>query len=180
MHRSLGIATPVAIALLLALSAPAAAQETGATGGGPPGAATLNAEDRYVGYYYPPPQTVERYGPRVETLAKADQRSRVAFVTGLSNQMLRNQFAPPFMIFSKGDGNRHLIMVGLDDAGFATIYRLRAWLAGMTAMARATPIFSELGAPAADLTFLDLLKLLGFDALVVSDGRSLAHRILLL
>lgn len=133
--------------------------------------------DRYIGYYYPAPAETEDYGPRVQTMPEASERTRVAFVTGLSNQMLRNAYPPAFILFAKGDGSRKLIMTGLDDQHFATLYRMRAWLAGLTATARSTPVFSEIGAPPEHLTFLDLLKLLGFEDLVISDGRTLAHRI---
>lgn len=175
-------ATPVLAAALaaawLAVAAPAAAEGLEpATPASPEAAA---AEDRYVGYYYPPPDSEETYGPRVRTLPNATERTRIAFLTGLTNQMLGAGYPPPFMIFAKGAGSRTMILVGLDDQRFATLYRIRAWLAGLTATARSTPVFTDIGAPPEALTFLDLCKLLGFEELVVSDGRALSHRIRLL
>jgi hypothetical protein len=60
-----------------------------------------------------------------------------------------------------------------------TIYRVRALLATLTASARMTPIFRENGVEDL-LTFLDLLKMLGFKQITVSDGDKFAHQILLL
>jgi len=138
------------------------------------------APDRYIGYYYPAPSSEEDYGPRVQTVPSASSRTRVAFITGLAQETLHNQYAPPFLIFTKGAENRHVIITGLDDEGFSTLFRMRAWLAGLTAMARSTSIFSEIGARTEDMTFLDLLKLLGFKDLIITDGKTLTHRITLL
>lgn len=135
------------------------------------------SEDRYIGYYYPAPETREAYGPRVRTMKGADRRRRTAFITGLANQIMSGDGPPPFSIFAKGGESRHLIIVGLTDEAFATIYRIRAWLAALTAMARATPVFNGQTAPPEELTFLDLLRMLGFEDVVISDGRELSHRI---
>lgn len=183
--RRVGVARAGAAAALMlvapALAAAAAAEGLEpATPASPEAAAAAAAEDRYIGYYYPPPESEETYGPRVRTLPNATERTRIAFLTGLTNQMLGNGYAPPFMIFAKGAGSRTIILVGLDDQRFATLYRMRAWLAGLTATARSTPVFTDIGAPPEALTFLDLCKLLGFEELVVSDGRALSHRIRLL
>jgi len=53
---------------------------------------------------------------------------------------------------------------------------VRALLADLTNNARTTPIFEESGAPE-ELTFLDLLTLLDFTSLTVSDGIGFTHQI---
>jgi hypothetical protein len=51
-------------------------------------------------------------------------------------------------------------------------------MAGLTVLARDTPLFREFQVD--DLfTFYDLAKLLGFKEIVLSDGRIYAHRVTL-
>ena len=46
----------------------------------------------------------------------------------------------------------------------------------LTATARTTPVFAEIDTDL-DYTFLDLLKILGFVQITVSDGRTYSHQI---
>jgi hypothetical protein len=48
----------------------------------------------------------------------------------------------------------------------------------LTSVARATPLFQDYGV-AEVFTFFDLLKILGFDQLTISDGDGFAHQVLL-
>ena len=146
--------------LLLVGSVPALAQE----------------DDRHVGYYYPKPETTETYTARVTALPDSDRNRRIAFVTGLTKQMLAGQYEPSYAVFAKGDEAEKLIIVGLVDGQLDTIYRARALLAQLTAVARLTPFFQQ-NTLAEQATFLDLLKLLGFVQLTVSDGDKFAHQI---
>ena len=79
-------------------------------------------------------------------------------------------------MFAKGDEAEKLIIVALDDQGIATIYHARALLAQLTAVARASEFFSELGV-ATYFTFFDLARMLGFERLTISDGISFTHRV---
>lgn len=130
------------------------------------------------GYYYPVPQTEERYRPRVETSGRADRRTRIAFTTGLTAQMLAAPSPPRFAIFAKGAEAEKLILVAVQDGAFNTLFRLRALMAMLTAYARSSPAFEGHPHPE-DLTFLDLIYLIGFEQITVSDGREVAHRIVL-
>ncbi|MFQ5984692.1 MAG: molybdopterin-guanine dinucleotide biosynthesis protein A, partial [Alphaproteobacteria bacterium] len=151
-----------ALGLILVLAAPAAAQ-------------TVEKPDRHVGYYYPPPATTEVYTARAGTLPDSDRPRRVGFVTGLTNRLLAAPHAPQFAIFAKGEEAEKLIIVGLRDGGFNTIYRARALFAMLTAIARFTPVFQETGAVHV-LTFFDLAKMLGFKQITVTDGAAFAHQ----
>ncbi|MEQ8440946.1 MAG: hypothetical protein RIM33_10040 [Alphaproteobacteria bacterium] len=133
---------------------------------------------RHEGYYYPTPQTEERYRPRVGVVVEADRRTRIAFTTGLSGQMLSAPSPPRFAIFAKGSQAEKLIIVALSDGTFNTLYRIRALLAMLTAYSRSSPAFTQHPNPE-NLTFLDLIALIGFEQVVVTDGRELAHRIIL-
>jgi hypothetical protein len=130
------------------------------------------------GYYYPIPQTQEYYRPRIEQYPSATKVSRIAFTTGLTNQMTAGPHPPRFAIFPKGNEARKLIIVSLQDGIFNTVYRLRALMAMLTAYARSSPAFEGHPHPE-NLTFLDPIYLIGFKQIRVSDGRDIAHRIYL-
>jgi len=134
------------------------------------------AEDRHAGYYYPPPQTIETYRARTETLADSDRTRRVGFVVELTREMLHKPYPPDYVVFAKGDDAEKLLIVALKDGVLDTVYRARALLAMLTAVARGTPLFAQIGGEET-LTFFDLLKILGFAQLTISDGDRFAHQV---
>jgi hypothetical protein len=136
------------------------------------------AGDRHADYYYPPPVTQETYTARAQTLPESGRRSRIAFVTGLANRMLQNPYPPEYAIFAKGAEAEKLIIVAVKSDAYNTLFRLRALLATLTAVARVTPLFKE-GAVEDFFTFFDLCKMLGFERITVSDGQNFAHRIII-
>ena len=137
------------------------------------------AEDRHAGYYYPKPVTKESYRARARMMAGANRQSRVAFVTTITNGMLsKNPYPPQFAMFSKGKRQEKLIIVSLREDAYNTIFRARALLAQLTAVARTTRLVREQMKPS-HLTFLDLLKLMGFEQLTISDGKNFSHQILI-
>jgi hypothetical protein len=140
--------------------------------------APAGADDRHVGYYYPPPQTIETYEARADTLPDSDRTRRIGFVVELTQQMLSNPYAPEFAVFAKGDEAEKMLIVALRDDVIDTIYRARALLAMLTSVARATPLFQDYGV-AEVFTFFDLLKILGFSQLTISDGEGFAHQVLI-
>lgn len=148
---------------------PAAATPAAADKGGP--------DDRHSDYYYPAPETEETYKARAKTLPEANRRARIGFVTNITNGMLENNPYPPqYAIFAKGEEAEKLIIVTVVDGAYNTMYRMRALLAMLTAVSRVTPIFKE--QKVEDYyTFLDLLKMLGFAKVTVSDGDTFAHTI---
>lgn len=134
--------------------------------------------DHHEGYYYPKPQTVEHYVSEVYTLKGSDKVRRQSFVIGLTKQLIGGQYAPPYAVFTKGGQSDKLIIVGLVDGQLNTLYRARALLATFTSVARATSFFQQNTQPD-EATFLDLLKLLGFRQVTISDGRDFAHQIII-
>jgi hypothetical protein len=139
-------------------------------------AAALAQEDRHSGYYYPEPGSREVYRARAQTLADANRRLRVGFVTAASQAMAARAYAPRFALYAKGEAAEKLLIVGLVDGPLDTLFRARAVLADLTAMARTLPIFSEFGVQDW-FTFFDLAKLMGFKQITVSDGRGFAHQV---
>ncbi|HUI17328.1 MAG TPA: molybdopterin-guanine dinucleotide biosynthesis protein A [Alphaproteobacteria bacterium] len=141
-----------------------------------PTAETAPSTDRDAGYYYPPPQTREDYRSIATTLADSTRERRIGFVTGMTQEMLNNHFAPQFIMFAKGDEANKLIIVSVQDGAYDTLYRARALFAMLSAIARLTPYFKE-NAVSAVFNFFDLCKLLGFTQVTWSDGKTLAHQV---
>lgn len=139
-------------------------------------ASDLYAQDRHAGFYYPSPQSIETYVSRATALPDAGRRQRIGFVVSVVDQMNRRPYPPVVSVFAKGDFAEKLIIVAMEPGRLDTIYRVRAYLAALTSEARQTPIFAEYSVE--DIfTFLDFLKLMGFERLTVSDGDTFAHQI---
>jgi hypothetical protein len=141
-------------------------------------ASAAHAADRHVGYYYPQPMSREVYEPRAATLADASRKGRIVFVTELTNQMMNNPYPSPFAVFAKGSDAQKMIITSLYADGYNTLFRMRGLLALPSARARSTAIFAQYQVEYL-FTFLDLLKLFGFEQLAVTDGDQFAHQILL-
>ncbi|ABG31703.1 hypothetical protein CEP88_00650 [Roseobacter denitrificans] len=134
------------------------------------------AEDRYAGYYYPRVTTSETFDRVVRSSEGTSKSVRIDFVNVLTKAQLEAPESPRFVFFTKGEGADTLILVALDDDVFSTIYRARAILAQLTVSVRQGGYFRQ-----EDLqyvvTFYDLLQLLAFDELIISDGQNWAHRV---
>ena len=167
-------AASLAIGLLLAASASAqpkpAAKPAAATPANPPG------EDRYIGYYYPKPTSTEVFESQMQTIPSMDRAQRIQFVTVVSQGTIQAAYRVPYAVFAKGEKGDKMIIVGLQSGELNTIYRMRALLANMTTMSRLSPFFQE-KTVAEDATFFDLLKLLGFQSLTITDGEKITHQV---
>lgn len=139
-------------------------------------AAGALAEDRHEGFYYPKLTSSEVYKARSFTSPEASRKTRIAFVTGITNEQNKAPYPPQAAIFAKGSDAEKLIIVALEDGRIDTIYRARAIFAQMTAVARLLPVFAQLGVEDF-FTFFDLAKMLGFTQITISNGRDFAHQI---
>lgn len=140
-------------------------------------APAVSHEERYVGYYYPKPTSTEVFESGVKPIADVDRAQRIQFVTVVSQGTLQGAYRVPYAVFAKGEKADRLIIVGLQAGELNTIYRMRGLLANMTTMSRLSPFFQE-RTVAEDATFFDLLKLLGFRELTITDGDKLTHQVL--
>ncbi len=134
------------------------------------------AGDRHAGYYYPPPEMVEEYTARAPILDGNTRARRLSFVSGIIAEIAAQPYPPTYAIFAKGTAAEKLIIVGVRDGFYDTLYRSRALLAAMTSLSRATPLFQELD-PDQEYTFFDLCYMLGFQQLTVTNGRKFSHQI---
>ena len=133
------------------------------------------ADDRHAGYYYPEPLSSEVYRSEVPGIPGANRERRIGFIVTIINAMFERPYPPRIAIFAKGADAEKLLIVALENGLLDTIYRARAHLAMLTSLARGTPIFKRVGA--ADLNFFDLLKMLGFRQLTISDGVAFSHQV---
>lgn len=139
-------------------------------------AARADADDRHEGYYYPEVTSTETFERPRADVPQADRDVRVTFVTGLTRAMLDAPDTPPYVLFAKGAEAEKLILIGLDGDMFKTLYRARAVLARLTSNARGAEFFVN-SQQHTTATFFDLLVLLGFESLVISDGENWAHQV---
>lgn len=134
------------------------------------------AEDKYVGYYYPEVTSEEVFSRQITVSPPADKRIRVSFVTAITKAQLEAPESPRYVLFSKGGDSDQLIMIALDDEVFKTRYRARAVLAQLTSNIRGTAFFRQQDLETAG-TFFDMLQMMRFESLVISDGETWAHRV---
>jgi len=137
---------------------------------------TASAEDRYVGYYYPEITSEETFDRVVRTSQGAGKAVRIDFINVLTTAQLEAPESPRFVFFAKGSDSKTLILTALDDEVFSSLYRARAILAQLTVSVRKGGFFrqEELQYVA---TFYDLLQLMQFDELMITDGENWTHRV---
>ncbi len=139
-------------------------------------AALPAAADRQEGYYYPPVTSEEEFSRSLISGPPADQGAREAFVVLINKALLEAPDNPMFSLFAKGKDSRRLIMVGLEDEPFRTLFRARGVLAQLTYNLRGTAFFVEQGLET-EATFYDLLQMLDFESLTVTNGLDWTHRV---
>ena len=171
----------LAIAALMPIGI-AAAQNTAAPAPGSakagPTTPSNEEESRHEGYYYPKLTSSEVYKARTRVLPQMDRASRLLFIAAMTRDQASAGWAPRYAAFAKGEQAEKMIIVGLDDGWFDTIFRARAVMAALSSLARTTPLLKDANLEDV-LTFYDLAHLLGFKEINVSDGRKFAHRITL-
>lgn len=132
--------------------------------------------DKQEGYYYPPITSEEEFDRNIMIGPEPTKDAREAFVLLINRAQLDAPESPPFALFAKGGTSRRLIMVGLEDGYFRTLFRARAVLAQLTYNLRSTPFFVEQNL-STTATFFDLLQLLDFESLTITDGVDWSHRV---
>jgi len=132
--------------------------------------------ERYTGYYFPEVSSQEAFSRSIRSTHGAGKDVRIDFVNKLTVAQLSGTANPRFVFYAKGSDATTLILTGLDDDVFANIYRARAVLAQLTVSVRQSGFFKQ-----QDLeyvaTFLDLVQLLEFDELIITDGKGMTHQI---
>jgi hypothetical protein len=163
------------LALVVASMVPATAFAAGEPA--KPGAAGPEPS-RHEGYYYPRITSRESYHALTKPLPQLDRAQRLLFVAAMTKGQAESGYAPRYVIFAKGDNAEKLIIVGLDDSTLATIYRARALMAALSSMARLSPMLKDADLEE-QLNFYDLVRLIGFKEITISDGRAFTHHVAL-
>jgi len=140
------------------------------------GASAVTAQDRYEGYYYPQVGSTEFFDRVLQVSPPASRELRIEFTTLLTLSQREAPYPPRYTAFAKGDAADTMIIVALDDSVFATLYRARAVMARTTASIRATEFFMAQGLQF-DGTFYDMLQILQFNRLILTDGDTWAHEV---
>ncbi len=139
---------------------------------------TAGAQERHTGYYYPEIQSEETYQAPLPVFEGVSRLSRVGFVTQLDQLQKQKPYPPVYHMFAKGGNAEKLIIVATEEGRYNTLFRIRGLLASLTADARTSPLFSKLGS-VEQLNFFDLLKMVGFESLVVTNGKDISHRVIM-
>ena len=134
------------------------------------------ARDRYEGYYYPKVVSSEVFDRVLQVTPPANRDIRVEFATMLTISQREVPYTPRYTAFAKGDDADTLIVMALDDEIFATLFRARAVMARVTSSIRATEFFMAQGLQF-EGTFYDMLQILQFNRLILSDGDSWSHEV---
>jgi len=134
------------------------------------------AQDKYVGYYYPEVGSEETFERVITNAPRAGKNIRVNFVTTITKAQLEAPESPRFVLFTKGGESDTLIMIALDDEVFKTLYRARALMAQLTSNIRGTAFFRQQNLEVTG-TFYDMLQLMSFKRLVISDGENWSHQV---
>lgn len=137
------------------------------------------ADDRHAGYYYPAPTSMETYPAEIAVGEDASAKDRAGFVVGIADYFRNLGYETGFRIFTKGAEEEKIIVVGIESQRFDTVYKVRAFLADMTSVARQIGLFGTGDAQEimTELNFLDLCKSLGFERITISDGKGFSHQL---
>ena len=141
-------------------------------------AATAAVAGDRESYYYPKVSSQEVFDRQMLDVPPSGQEARVRFILNAAKAQHAAWGPPRFVIFEKGAESQHMIIIALDDQVFETLYRARAVLAQLTSMLRGSEFFNKTGL-ITEATWFDLAKLLGFKDVVISDGRTWSHRVVL-
>ncbi|UWR23387.1 hypothetical protein [Sulfitobacter sp. S190] len=134
------------------------------------------AEDKYVGYYYPEVTSEEVFDRVIRSGNAGSKAVRVDFVNVLTSSQLQAPSTPRFVFFAKGNNAETLVLTALDDDVFSSIYRARAVMAQLTVNVRQGGFFQQQQLQYV-ATFYDLLQLMQFDELMITDGETWTHRV---
>lgn len=136
------------------------------------------ADDSREDYYYPKVGSEERFTREIGPETPSDRATRIGFVNEVTRAQFETPSGPRVAVFAKGSEAQHMVITGLDSEIFETLFRARGVMAQMTASARQTAFFKDNGIDTS-ATWYDLAKMLGFEDIVLTDGETWAHRVIL-
>ena len=137
-----------------------------------------SADEKYVGYYYPEITSEETFSRVIAKSPPANAEVRSSFVTSITKAQLAAPESPRFVLTEKGKASDRLIITALDDDVFSTLYRARAVLSQLSSNFRGTDFFRSQDLHI-DGTFFDMLQIMQFKSVVITDGETWSHKVTL-
>lgn len=140
--------------------------------------AHANVYETSDGYYYPQITSTEEFDRVLVQTPDPAKDVRIDFVNSVTKASVESQSAPQFVFFAKGEFAQKLYIIAVNDEVFKTIYRARAVLARTTSILRSGNFLAKQDLQSIG-TFFDLLQIMHFKTLVISDGETWAHKVTL-
>ncbi|MEL6245525.1 MAG: hypothetical protein AAFQ85_09265 [Pseudomonadota bacterium] len=126
------------------------------------------------GIFFPPVTSTETPEIRFGVLAEIGPLQRQSFVDQINLATTGAERPIPLVAQAVGTNRTTLVLLNLEPESYLTPYIARAMLARMTSLARALPAVVELGVNEA-FDIYNLGAVMGFDRIIVTDGRGFSH-----
>ncbi|MEM6625544.1 MAG: hypothetical protein AAGB25_01850 [Pseudomonadota bacterium] len=131
-----------------------------------------------AGYHYPAPQGVETATTIVSQAEKPPFEVRVQIVTAIATANAARPYPPVFFSILEGAERDTLVLLDMGGANIDTVYKARGLVSEVSALMRNNPLFSQYGVENYASIF-DMLKIWGFEKLVITNGDDFAHAFLI-
>ena len=126
------------------------------------------------GIFFPPVTSTDTPQIRFNQTLPVGAMERTFFSDQINLATTSGERMVPIVIQAVGDDQKTLVFVALESSDPMTPYIARAMLARMTSVMRFAPALTEMGINQ-DMDIYNMAAILGFDRVVVSDGRSRSH-----
>lgn len=126
------------------------------------------------GIFFPPVTSTETPEIRFGAAAEIGPQERQIFADQVNLVTTGAERPIPLIAQAVGADRTTLVLLNLEPETYLTPYIARAMLARMTSLARALPAVSELGLEDA-FDIYNLGAIMGFDSIIVTDGRGFSH-----
>lgn len=128
-----------------------------------------------AGIYFPPPTSFESPQVRFAQMGGVGANQRQLFVDQVNVAATNTGRSVPVVAQAVGSENHTLVLIYLTAENDMTPYLARGILARLTSIARFAPAIAEMGLTA-EFDIYNMAAVMGFERIVVSDGRSFAHQ----
>lgn len=127
------------------------------------------------GTYYPQISSVETPDIRFAQMAGVGPQERRFFTDQVNLAATTPGRTVPIVAQAVGENRETLVLIYLDAEGAMTPFLARAILARLTSVSRFAPAIAEMGV-SSEFDIYNMAAVLGFEQIIVSDGRDFAHQ----
>lgn len=132
-----------------------------------------------VGVYFPPITSSDSPQIRFSAMPGVGSEQRQFFADQINVAASSAERAVPVVVQAVGDDRKTLVFMPLGGQATATPYIARGILARMTSVSRFLPGISEMGL-SQEFDIYNMGAVLGFERIVVTDGRDFSHEAILI